>query len=73
LSRPHALTPAQQRHLRRIKLARRELVRQLKSLPTRAALARAWKVSETTIGRYLADTEPTKASSGMIALSELFL
>jgi DNA invertase Pin-like site-specific DNA recombinase len=71
VSRPHALTTAQQRHLRRVKAARRELVRQLKALPTRAELARAWNVSETTIGRYLADT--AEKASGTIALSELFL
>jgi DNA-directed RNA polymerase specialized sigma subunit len=72
MSRPHALTPAQQRHLRRVKAARRELIKQLKALPTRAELARSWKVSETTIGRYLADTA-SKCTSGTIALSELFL
>lgn len=72
MSRPHALTPAQQRHLRRVKAARRELIKQLKALPTRAELAKEWGVSETTIGRYLADSS-IRSVSGMIAISELFL
>lgn len=53
MSRPEALTDTQKRRLRRLKACRRELIRQLKALPSRMELAREFGVSERTIGRHL--------------------
>lgn len=58
MSRPQALTPAQRRSLHLIKVERRELIRQLKALPTRAELAAEMNVSERTINRELATKRP---------------
>jgi DNA-binding transcriptional regulator YhcF (GntR family) len=70
MSRPQALTPSQLRQLRRLKFARRELVRQLKSLPSRAELARIMGVSERTIGRALGERE--RRAPKLMSLRELF-
>lgn len=69
MSRPHSLTDSQRRAIRRLKILRLSLIRQLKELPSRAELAREFQVSERTIGRELgADDQITQRS---ISLKEL--
>lgn len=71
MSRPESLTDSQKRQLRRLQCARRELIRQLKSLPSKAELARAWNVSERTIGRWVSDHQaPTPEK--LTTIRELF-
>lgn len=69
MSRPSALTSHQRRRLRRLAACRRELVRQLKALPSRAELAREMSVSERTIGRALGET---KSRANTLPLRELY-
>jgi len=71
MSRPPALTDYQRRRIRRYKAARRELVRQLKALPSRAELAAELNVSERTIGRAM-DERPRKAPRRFVSIRELF-
>ena len=70
MSRPIALTPHQLRRVRRWKAARHEIIRQLKSLPTRAELARELNVSERTIGRAISEEE-RKRQPRMLSIREL--
>lgn len=70
MSRPIALTPHQFRRIRRWKAARRELIRQLKSLPTRAQLALELGVSERTVGRAISEGERKRAPR-MLSIREL--
>lgn len=71
LSRPRALTDSQERRLRAIKAARRELIKQLKLLPSRAELATEMNVSERTIARAM-DERPQSKVVRMVSLRELF-
>lgn len=75
MSRPIALTPHQFRRVRRWKAARRELIRQLKGLPTRAELAAELGVSERTVGRAISE-EGRKRRPGreprLIMIRELY-
>jgi DNA-directed RNA polymerase specialized sigma subunit len=71
VSRPNALTASERRYLRQVKAARRELVRQLKSLPSRAELAESLNVSERTIARAM-DERPAKSAPRLMSLRELF-
>lgn len=71
MSRPQALTAVQMRQCLAIKAARRELVRQLKALPSRTDLAKLMNVSERTIGRALGERE-RKRMPRMFSIRELF-
>jgi hypothetical protein len=70
MSRPIALTPHQLRRVRRWKAARHEIIKQLKSLPTRAELAAELNCSERTIGRAISEEERKRAPR-MVSIWEL--
>jgi hypothetical protein len=72
MSRPVALTPAQKRQLWRLRAARRELIRQLKALPSKTDLAIAWNVSERTLGRWMNDAEARQVEM-RLTIRELYL
>lgn len=74
MSRPQSLTDAQRRRLHRLGAARRELVRQLKALPTRAQLAAEMRVSERTVARALDKAMRTSggAKNRLLSLRELW-
>jgi DNA-binding transcriptional ArsR family regulator len=71
MSRPEALTDSQKHQLRRLKFTRRELVRQLKSLPSIAELAQLFDVSERTIGRHMSEREPVKIRLRLVTLRDM--
>lgn len=66
MSRPAALTPAQRRRLHRLGVARRELARQLKALPTHAELAAEMGVSERTVKRGVASPARKRVRTTML-------
>lgn len=68
MSRPLALTDSQKHRLRLVKATRRELIRQLKSLPSRTELAAEMDVSERTIGRAMGDESRPR----LMSLRELY-
>lgn len=69
--RPISLTPRQRFALRRLRIVRLMLIRQLKELPSKAELARELHVSERTIGRAMSEQESINEMPAAVSLREL--